>query len=110
MTQGEQMTLTDLSKQARDEGMDRVDRAAPLSWKVYADAFIDLFLRAHRTMHCDELWDAGLSKPPELRALGPRFQAAARAGKMRKTGRMKKSYHSHMTEKPVWESLIYEDG
>ncbi len=101
----EQLTLA--AAAARDAGMAQVDQGTPEWWKTYADQFIEWYCRTHRTVFVDDLWDAGLQKPPSPRALGPRMQAASRAGWIRKSGEYRPSVRSNMTVKPVWDSLIY---
>lgn len=95
---------------ARDEAMQAVDETTSETWKVYADEFIHNYSKHHLYVHVDDLWEAGLEKPPSPRALGPRMLAASRAGWIRKTDRVRPSVRSHMTGKPVWISQVYDEG
>ena len=101
-----QMSLDEAQVEA-EAAMAAVDAAAAEEWKAEADEFIHRYLRANRTLFCDDLWTAGLREPSSPRALGPRLQRASKAGWMRKTGEYRPSTHSHGTVKPVWESLLY---
>ena len=95
------------AERQRDAGMAQVDMATHESWKMDADIFIETYLRTHPQLFVDDLWAAGLVKPPSPRALGPRVLSAAKRGLMKRSGFYRPSVNSHMTEKPVWTSLVY---
>lgn len=103
-------TLFDAAARARDEAIAQVDEHAAPEWKDAALTFLHAYLVDHETMHVDDLWAAGLEEPHELRALGALFQRAARAGWMCKTGRSRPSVRSHLSDKPIWQSLIWGDA
>lgn len=90
----------------RDAAIASVERHAIAEWRVAALAFLTDYLEHHDEMFVDDLWAAGLPSTREDRALGAVFQLAARKGLMRKSGRYRASIRSHLTEKPVWESLV----
>lgn len=93
----------------RDAALVQVEVHADPAWAQLAYDFLLEYLVDNRFMFVDDLWDAGLPSTREDRALGAVFQRAARAGFMRKEpGQYRKSVRSHMTEKPVWRSLIYK--
>lgn len=96
------------SARRRDEALAQVADAADPNWMAAAwDALVE-YLRTHEVFFSDEFWsEANLPRPKESRALGPVILRAAREGLMRKSGQFRKSVASHMTEKPVWDSLIY---
>lgn len=97
------------ARRDRDIGMGLVELAGEESgWNAYCDAFIVDYLLSRAELFCDDLWAAGLIKPPNMKALGPRIRAAARAGLMRKSGRTRPSILSKMGHKPIWLSLIFE--
>jgi hypothetical protein len=62
---------------------------------------------ANEQLFVDDLWDAGLKVPKSSRALGPRIMSAAKKGWMERSGMYRKSVRSNLSEKPVWNSLIY---
>lgn len=97
------------ARRARDEALERVEAAAPAQWTERAYAFLVDYLRHHETMFPDDLWEAGLEEPHELRAIGPVLLRARRAGLMVKTGELRQAVRSHLTERPVWRSLIFEN-
>ncbi len=100
-------TLFDQAYRGREKGMKKVDNATTEKWKAYADDFILAYARTHKTVFVDDLWDAGLTPPPSPRALGPRMKAAAVAGWITKTDRVRPSVRSHLTGKPIWISNVY---
>ncbi|EOC1268941.1 hypothetical protein ACN5KR_003589 [Cronobacter malonaticus] len=57
----------------------------------------------------DEIWAAGLEKPPEARALGSVMRRAKDEGLIEKTGRVRptKQPESHGTDVTIWKSNIY---
>ncbi len=101
-------TLWDGAELQRDLALDSTEDHAPIGWADEAYRFLEAFLREHQTMHVDELWDAGLPEPPEMRALGPLFLRAARAGIMLRTEEFRPSVRSHLSPKVVWRSCIYQ--
>jgi hypothetical protein len=105
-----QPNLFESAKAGRDKGMASAEQHSGEEWADYADQFIEDYARSHRTVFVDDLWDAGLVEPPSPRALGPRMLAASRRGLIRKTDRVRPSVRSHLTGKPIWISLIYEDS
>lgn len=73
---------------AREEAIQRVEENAPPSWNREADATIRAVAARGEPFTADDLWEAGLEKPPTPAALGPVFLRAAKAGLIRKTGRL----------------------
>jgi hypothetical protein len=105
---GENLIQLTLDAVQRETGLaiELVDEHAPPEWRDEAFVFVTRYLESHEFMFVDDLWDAGLPAPPEGRALGAVFQRAVRAGLMVKSGQFRPSIRSHLTEKPVWRSLI----
>lgn len=103
------MPLESRARVERDSAMAAVEEHAPDEWKTEAWGFLSEYLRTHQFMHVDELWDAGLPVPPELRALGALFNRAVRAGYMAKTDRYRPSVRSHLSPKVVWRSLLWNE-
>jgi len=102
----ETLDLFTAAEQARDEALVAVEEHAPIGWTDEAYAFLEAYLRAHAEMHVDDLWAAGMPEPREMRALGPLFKKATNRGLMAKSGRSKPSVRSHLSEKPIWTSLV----
>lgn len=57
----------------------------------------------------DDIWEAGLEKPIEARALGAVMRRAKQEGLIEKTGRVKPTtqQESHGTDVTIWRSKIY---
>lgn len=57
----------------------------------------------------DDIWETGLEKPSEARALGGVMRRAKDDGVIEKTGRVKPTTQreSHGTDVTIWRSLIY---
>lgn len=95
----------------RDEGMARVESHADPDWKAAAAATVEQVARTHREFTSDDVWEAGLPKVAESRALGPVMSAAARAGLIVSTDRFVSTTQpkSHRSPARVWASRIYEE-
>lgn len=92
---------------ARDEAIEAVDRAADPEWKAEALAAVREMALRRDEFTSDDVWDAGLAKTREDRALGPIFLAAARAGWISRTDRVRPSHRSsHGSGKVIWRSLL----
>ncbi len=93
----------------RDAALAQVSENADDAWKAYAWEWLVAYLRAHATFFPDDVWAAGLSKPRELRALGPLVLRAARLRYITKTGQLRQRTRGHATTAAVWRSEIYQD-
>jgi hypothetical protein len=91
------MTLAD---DARDEAVARVEAAADVAWWAEAKRALWTTIQRSGEFTTD---DIECSRPREPRAWGPVLLAAARAGLIVKTGRMRKSNQvvCHAREKAV---------
>ncbi|MGW8630575.1 hypothetical protein [Streptomyces sp. NPDC055793] len=87
---------------ARDEAMERVYESAADEWKAKAHATVIAVADSLGEFTVDDLWDAGLDKPAEPRAMGPILRKAARDGFIRQTGNYAKSRYRNATPIPVW--------
>ncbi len=96
------------AEQARDAALTQVEANADDGWKEYAWAWLLDYLRAHAEFFPDDVWAAGLTKPRELRALGPLVQRAARLRYIVQTGRHRKRTRGHATAAAVWRSMLCE--
>ncbi|WMI33384.1 hypothetical protein SEA_PROVOLONE_64 [Streptomyces phage Provolone] len=88
---------------ARDEAMRRTYENASEEWKAQALATIIVVADTLGEFTADDLWDAGLEKPVEPRALGPALRLAAREGYIRTSGNYRKSRYRNATPLPVWQ-------
>lgn len=93
---------------SRDRGMARAAESSGDGWQSYAVGFIEDYARRSPTVFVDDLWEAGLERPAQPKALGPAVLAASRAGLIEKTGEYRPSRSSNMLPKPVWRSLIFD--
>lgn len=91
----------------RDRAVERVEANADELWKAEAWSFMLRFCEEHAEVFCDDLWDAGLPRPREARAIGPLMMRARKAGLIAPTGQSRPSVRSHLSSKPVWRSLVY---
>jgi len=74
------MNLFDYAKvrEARDNGIKLSADNSGDDWARYASAFVLFYLKHHETMHCDDLWKAGLREPSSPRALGQVIREAVK--------------------------------
>ena len=102
-------TDQDSARARRDEGMRQVEENADDEWVETAyDTLVD-YLRGHAEFFVDDFWEATDLEPPrEARALGPVVLRASRRKLMRKSGRSRPSVRSNLSDKPIWESLIFQ--
>jgi phytoene dehydrogenase-like protein len=103
------MTLFDVARE-RDEAIERVAEHAGDQWRAYALDFVRAYLRTHAELFGDDLWDAGLARPHDQRALGAVIKSLRKAGLIAPTGQMRQRRSGHLSPAPVWRSLIFEDG
>jgi hypothetical protein len=97
---------------ARDAALKQVAKNADESWLARAGEVLRGYLETHAEFFVDDFWSycqcgSHLETPRESRALGAVVQAAARNRWMEKSGEFRPSVRSHLTEKPVWRSLIF---
>lgn len=95
----------------RDRALGQVEDGADPVWTAATWDLLVEYLRGHGEFFVDDFWTwiEPLPRPRESRALGPLVLRAARADYMVKSGDYRKSAASHMTEKPVWTSLIFDE-
>lgn len=95
----------------RDRALGQVGDGADPVWTAVTWDLLLEYLRGHAEFFVDDFWTwiEPLPRPRESRALGPLVLRAARADCMVKSGEYRKSAASHMTEKPVWTSLIFDE-
>jgi hypothetical protein len=98
--------------EARDAAIERVEAHADDDWKAAALAAVELAARTRETFTGDDVWNMGLPKPREARALGPVMLGAARAGLITRTDEVRDSTQPgcHRGLVRVWRSNVYEPG
>lgn len=90
------------AQQTRDAAIAQVDANADAEWKAYALGFIAELSGRLEEFTTDDLWDAGLIKPREPRALGPVMRRAAKRGLITTTGAFRASRYRNCAPLPVW--------
>lgn len=100
------------AREARDDGMKRVEEHAPENWKTLAWDRLTEYLRSHEEFFAPDFWNvAQLPKPPEARALGALVMRAARERMIVKAGyKQSTDPASHLCPRAVWRSLVYRGG
>lgn len=100
-----------LGEEAKQEGIDRADRAADPLWKKRALQIVQGLAARREEFTTDAVWShlehmgLGVREP---KALGAIIQQAARSGMIESTGRYVKSVRPecHARPIPVWKSKI----
>lgn len=90
---------------SRDAAITQVDANADESWKAHALGFVAQVSAQLGKFTTDDLWDAGLIKPLEPRALGPVMLRAAKRGLIEATGEYRKSRYRNCAPLPVWAAV-----
>ncbi len=97
------------AKVERDKAMKQVDDAADDEWKSRADEAIATLANVGIDFIGDDVWEVldhrGIDRPREMRALGPRIQAAVKHGVIERTGQSRPSVRSHLSDKPVFRGV-----
>lgn len=79
-------------------------------WSAKAYAAVCDVARSKAEFTPDDIWETGLEKPQEARALGPVMRRAKNAGLIEKTGRSQatRQPESHGTDVAIWKSNCFE--
>jgi hypothetical protein len=93
------------AQKTRDAAIAQVDANADDEWKRYALGFVAEVSGVLDDFTTDDLWDLGLIKPREPRALGPVMRRAAKRGLIATTGEFRKSRYRNCAPLPVWSSV-----
>lgn len=90
--------------------INRVGSNADPDWLKAAHVTLYNVASEKQLLTPDDLWDAGLTKPVEARALGPVMIRGKKLGWIEQTGRTAQSRypHVHLNLFNEWKSLIYE--
>lgn len=94
---------------ARDHAIATVEAHANPDWIAYARWMVERVARANEFFISDAVWEAGLPKVSESRALGPVMLWAKKQRFIEPTGRweMSKQKGCNGMHRDVWHSLIY---
>lgn len=97
------------AKEARDEGMERAEAHADLAWQRKALAAVMRVCLAKPSFICDDIWEAGLERPKEPRALGAVMGQAVKKGICERTGEYRPSAQvsCHNNPRAVWRSRLF---
>ncbi|MBK3601004.1 hypothetical protein JHN50_04325 [Streptomyces sp. MBT98] len=93
------------AEKSRDAAIAQADANAHDQWKRYALDFVAEVSTVLDDFTTDDLWDLGLIKPNEPRALGPVMRRAAKRGLIATTGEFRKSRYRNCAPLPVWASV-----
>ena len=97
----------------RDAAMQKVDDAAPDTWRTKADDAIKETAFRHYSFTSDEVWEVldewGVPRPPEARALGPAMTRAAKNGYMEPLSSFRPSRRPelHASPRRLYRSRLY---
>lgn len=103
--------VTRASVMAGVEAAERAYDNADPEWKAHAKIVVAKCALTMKEFTSDDVWDAGLPRTRENRALGPIMARAARRGVIRDTGRVRRGrkLNHHGDVARVWESMIYTE-
>lgn len=103
-------TALETERDATISAIERAEANAPDEWVTQADAALIDLARHAPTFIVDALWDSGLQKPPEARAIGNVMRRAARNRLIEATDQFLPSAQPgrHQCPARVWRSLVYE--
>lgn len=99
-----------IAKTERDQAIQQVHDNSDEAWRERALEAVKRCAEARADFISDDVWEFGLDRTREDRALGPVFLKAARLGWMTKTDRVRPSVRSHLSGKPVWSSNLYRES
>jgi hypothetical protein len=96
---------------ARDEAIARVDAHASPNWKAEALEAVRSLCERQPEFIADDVWETGLPRPAEGRALGAVMMRATRLGFCVGTNEFRKSaqVQCHSNYRRVWRSLLFRD-
>lgn len=97
---------------ARDYAIATVQAHANPDWIDYARWMVERVARANEFFISDAVWEAGLPKVSESRALGAVMVWAKREELIEPTDRFRTSTQKgcHRQQRRVWHSLVFEGG
>ena len=100
------------ARKARDEAIRRVSDHAGTQWLEAAKSALVSVAKSRPEFIADQIWEAGLSKPSEARALGAVVRWALTEGIISDSGRYSKSAQPglHCSPRKVWTSRLFDPG
>jgi hypothetical protein len=106
----ERRDALELERVATQLAIAQAEANAPEQWLHDARETVRHLAHAHPTFIVDAVWDTGLPKPPEARAIGPVMLWAAREGLIVGTDQFIPSAQEgcHGVPRRVWRSLAFE--
>lgn len=90
------------AKKQRDDALERVTKNANTDWKIRAEQAVLKLAGERETFIADDVWEFGIEKPKEPRALGGVMMGLSRRGVIIKTGQYRQSKLRHLTPMAVW--------
>ena len=109
-----QLWLVQDGIEARDEAMDRVERAAAEHWKSNAYWAIRYVARVRETFTTDAIWwvldKMEIPRPKEPRVLGPLMRSAVNDGVCERTDKYARTVQPQGNRRPIqiYKSLIWD--
>lgn len=100
----------ELERTATLAAINQAEQNAPEQWLADARAAVRHLAEKHPTFIVDAVWDLGLPKPPEARAIGPVMLWGVREGLIVGTDDFQPSAQPgcHHVPRRVWKSLLFE--
>lgn len=100
------------ARKARDEAIRRVSDHAGTEWLDAAKAALVSVAKSRAEFIADQIWETGLAKPSEARALGAVVRWALAEGVISDSGRYSKSAQPglHCSPRKVWRSRMFDPG
>jgi hypothetical protein len=100
----------DSEARARDAAIATAAEHANQEWIAFAHHVVEQVARTNATFISDAVWEAGLGKPPEARALGAVMRWAQRERLIAPTNASRPSAQAgcHQMPRRVWRSLVFE--
>lgn len=108
----ERRVALDVEGQALDTALQTVEDHANPSWVLYARHVIEHVARTNATFIVDAVWEAGLGKPSEARAIGAVLVWAKRERLIEPTDDFLPSAQPgcHRVPRRVWRSLVFQEA
>ena len=115
-TELEEITPMEVAAANARVGMDQAAESAGEDWVRYAEQFAENYAKTHPFVFVDDLWEAGLNSPAQMKALGPAMARLFRKGVLAKVPiaglpgafAARASVRSNGQVKLVWRSRLYQ--
>jgi hypothetical protein len=102
----------DDARRERDDAMERAEKNAASEWRSDAMVAIHSTARVRSELTSEDVWESGLEKPRNPRAMGPMMTRAKKRGYIISSNpvRYKPSKLRHMAPLKVWISQVFTHG